>query len=98
MLYNANIEKSIEKGKKGMEENNNNKPNNENPKIKKIKENIQAIMGMLVIIGIMVMACRSGSGTSQKSNQKYDYKTKSDGTRTWYEKDNPHIVDTDKYK
>lgn len=44
----------------------------------------------LVCAGMLVFTGCGDNNTSK--NDKYGYVTNSDGTRTWYEKNNKHIV------
>lgn len=48
------------------------------------------VVGVAVVIALII-SNTSGGSTSNRKN-KYDYVTNADGTRTWYETNNDHIV------
>ena len=55
-------------------------------------------VAFLIAFAIFTFLCASSyfeSNSSSTSNSKYDYITNSDGTRTWYDTTNDHIVKFD---
>lgn len=63
--------------------------------MKLTEKQIKIIVAVAFILVIVIGVLTSDTGSSNKSNNKYDYVTNSDGSRTWYDTSNSHIVRID---
>lgn len=59
-----------------------------------MKKTIAVILVLIAAVS-MFTACGSSGRARSSSKAKYDYVTNKNGTRTWYETDNDHIVRVD---
>lgn len=68
----------------------NNAENNKNEKSNNQGGNA-GLIGIIIGVVIVVLLFACGNSDSGSSDSKYDYITKPDGTRIWYDTTNDHI-------
>ena len=58
----------------------------------KNENNTEGIIFAIVVVIVVMLITFSCGSDSGSSSSKYDYVTNSDGSRTWYDTTNDHIV------